>query len=72
MGSKPKHKIAAIVLAAGLSKRAGSENKLLFNIKGEPMIARVAVQVFEAELDPVIVVTGFFRDEFKIKFITSD
>ena len=58
MGHKPKHNIAAVVLAAGLSTRAGSENKLLFHIEGQPMVTRVAVQLTEAELESVLVITG--------------
>ncbi|NQU61503.1 MAG: nucleotidyltransferase family protein [Rhodospirillales bacterium] len=51
-------RIAGIVLAAGLSKRAGPENKLLADVGGRPMIARVIETVGNSGLDPVIVVTG--------------
>ena len=58
MKVKPRSGIAAIILAAGLSRRAGLANKLLFDIEGEPMIAKVVAQVIEAGLEPVLLVTG--------------
>jgi molybdenum cofactor cytidylyltransferase len=56
--AKPRSGIAAIILAAGLSKRAGLTNKLLFDIEGRPMIAKVVAQVIQVGLEPVLVVTG--------------
>ena len=56
--AKPRDGIAAIILAAGLSKRAGLTNKLLFDIEGRPMIAKVVAQVIQVGLEPVLVVTG--------------
>lgn len=52
--------IAAILLAAGASRRFGAENKLLAEISGTPMIVRVAHAVAAAHppLTPLIVVTG--------------
>jgi molybdenum cofactor cytidylyltransferase len=54
----PRLRIAAIVLAAGQSKRTGSINKLLVDIDGTPMVSRVLEIVRAAEVDPVIVVLG--------------
>ncbi|HEY4124508.1 MAG TPA: molybdopterin-binding/glycosyltransferase family 2 protein [Rhizomicrobium sp.] len=50
-------RIAAVVLAAGLSSRMG-ENKLLVNIDGEPLIRRTVETVLKSQASPVIVVTG--------------
>lgn len=50
--------IAAVVLAAGLSRRAGSRNKLLSDFAGRPMIARVVAGVLASRARPVVVVTG--------------
>ncbi|HEX9808478.1 MAG TPA: nucleotidyltransferase family protein [Alphaproteobacteria bacterium] len=50
--------IAAVVLAAGRSTRAGARNKLLASIGGEPMITRVVRRVIEGGAAPVVVVTG--------------
>jgi molybdenum cofactor cytidylyltransferase len=50
-------RIAAVVLAAGTSSRFGV-NKLLLRLDSEPLVRRVARQVVEAGLSPVIVVLG--------------
>jgi molybdenum cofactor cytidylyltransferase len=55
-------RIAALVLAAGRSSRMGQENKLLIQIDGQHMIARVAAQTAAAGLDPCFVVTGHEAD----------
>ena len=61
----PRPRIAAIVLAAGQSRRAGAINKLLVEIGGAPMIARVLQAVRAAEVDPVIVVLGHQPDRVR-------
>jgi len=50
-------KIGAIILAAGLSSRMGT-NKLLADVGGKPMIRHVAEAACASYADPVIVVTG--------------
>jgi molybdenum cofactor cytidylyltransferase len=50
-------RIAAIVLAAGLSSRMGS-NKLLAPVNGVPLLRRTVEAAVAAHLEPVIVVTG--------------
>jgi molybdenum cofactor cytidylyltransferase len=50
-------RVAAVVLAAGLSRRMG-ENKLLVEIDGRPMIARVVDALADAPLSSVNVVLG--------------
>ncbi len=50
-------KIAAIVLAAGLSSRMG-RNKLMADIGGKPLIWRAAEAAVASTAEPVIVVTG--------------
>jgi molybdenum cofactor cytidylyltransferase len=50
--------VAAIILAAGLSRRMGSENKLLLPVGGEPMIRHVVAQYRAAIDGPITVVTG--------------
>ena len=61
----PRLRIAAIVLAAGQSRRTGSINKLLVEIGGAPMVARVVDTVRGAEVDPVIVVLGHQPDRVR-------
>ncbi|MEE8532192.1 MAG: molybdopterin-binding/glycosyltransferase family 2 protein [Alphaproteobacteria bacterium] len=51
-------RIAALVLAAGRSRRMGKANKLLSEIGGEPMVARVVRAAVDSRAEPVVVVTG--------------
>jgi molybdenum cofactor cytidylyltransferase len=46
------------VLAAGLSRRWGPDNKLLADLDGAPMIRRTIDAVLKSTLRPVIVITG--------------
>jgi len=50
-------RIGAVVLAAGLSSRMGS-NKLLADVGGKPLVRRVVEAALASAADPVIVVTG--------------
>ena len=61
-GAPRMPRIAAIVLAAGQSRRAGGINKLLAEIDGEPMAARVLSAVTASAASPVVVVTGHEAD----------
>lgn len=56
-------RIAAIVLAAGQSLRMGRENKLLAEVDGAPIVARVVDAVLASPARPVIVVVGHQADE---------
>ena len=49
--------IGAVILAAGASRRMGT-NKMLLSVDGEPMVRRTARAAVDAGLDPVIVVLG--------------
>lgn len=51
-------RVAAIILAAGQSRRMGRVNKLLAEIDGRPMVAQVAEAVAASSATPVVVVTG--------------
>jgi len=51
-------KVAALVLAAGQSRRMGARNKLLAEINGVAMVRRVVDAVISSHADPVLVVTG--------------
>ena len=51
-------RIAAVVLAAGQSRRMGTVNKLLIEVDGEPMVRRVAAAALASKAAPVVVVTG--------------
>ena len=55
-------RIAALVLAAGQSRRMGARNKLLAEIDGVPMVVRAVDAAVASRADPVVVVTGHERD----------
>ena len=50
--------IAAIILAAGQSRRMGSQNKLLARLNGKPLVARAVETALASNADEVLVVTG--------------
>ena len=55
-------RIAALVLAAGQSRRMGRNNKLLAEIDGIAMVRRSAENVLGSRANPVIAVTGHERE----------
>ncbi len=55
-GNRPN--IAVILLAAGESKRWGTDNKLLAQIGGRPMIRATAEMILKSHVRPLLVVTG--------------
>ncbi|MGE0715095.1 MAG: NTP transferase domain-containing protein [Alphaproteobacteria bacterium] len=55
-------RIAALVLAAGQSRRMGAANKLLLPVDGAPMVLRTLDAVLASKARPVVVVTGHQRD----------
>lgn len=56
-------RVAALILAAGRSRRMGTLNKLLIGIDGKPMVRRVAEAVMASQSRPAIVVTGHDREK---------
>ncbi|MGH7000937.1 MAG: NTP transferase domain-containing protein, partial [Stellaceae bacterium] len=59
----PPRQIAAIVLAAGRSRRMGTVNKLLIGVDGKPMVRHAVDATLAAGLAPVVVVTGHESDK---------
>jgi molybdenum cofactor cytidylyltransferase len=57
--------VAAVVLAAGRSTRAGKTNKLIAPVAGTPMVARVVDAVLASKARPVVVVTGFEAEKLR-------
>lgn len=55
-------KVAAVVLAAGSSRRFGARNKLLVEIDGVPLVARVLAAIEAGGIGRIIVVTGHEPD----------
>jgi len=62
-GKEPK--IAALVLAAGSSKRMGKENKLLADVNGIPMVRRTVETLLASDAAAITVVTGHEADDVK-------
>lgn len=56
--------IAAIVLAAGIGKRAG-RNKLLLDIDGEPMFMKAVRAAVKSKASPVFIITGYKAPELE-------
>ena len=54
-------RIAAVVLAAGQSRRMGPANKLLAEVDGKAMVAHAVEQALASRAAPVVVVTGHQR-----------
>jgi molybdenum cofactor cytidylyltransferase len=73
-------KIAALVLAAGLSRRYGKENKLLRPVDGVAMIRKVVEAISHSKVYEVLVVTGhqptvvekMLEGLDKVRFILND
>jgi molybdenum cofactor cytidylyltransferase len=55
--------VAAIILAAGQSRRMGGPNKLMANFDGTPLVRKIAEQALASKAKPVIVVTGHRAEE---------
>jgi molybdenum cofactor cytidylyltransferase len=61
-GSRRAKKIAALVLAAGRSRRMGADNKLLVDLEGQPLLARTLSTLAASAATPLVVVTGHDAD----------
>jgi molybdenum cofactor cytidylyltransferase len=57
--SARRPRVAAVVLAAGASRRMGRANKLLADLDGDPLIARAVDAALASRAANVIVVTGY-------------
>lgn len=71
--------VDVVILAAGLSQRMGSTNKLLIDIDGEPMIRRTVKLYQAAGLANIVVVVGHQQDKVRaalegldIKIVNND
>ena len=62
--SKNSEPIAAVVLAAGLSKRTG-KNKLLADKDGQPLALKAVQAAIYSKASPVFVVTGYQAEELQ-------
>ena len=60
-----KPSVAALVLAAGQSRRMEGQNKLLMKIGGRPLVRRTVETVAASNVDHVVVVTGHQESEVR-------
>ncbi len=70
--TKKTSTIAAILLAAGQSRRMGEQNKLLSEISERPMISYATTALREAGCKPIIVVLGHQADEVQAALADQD
>lgn len=62
MAGRSRHPVAAVLLAAGSSRRFGPENKLLQEIGGIALVRRVALVLAASRVHEIVVVTGPDRE----------
>jgi molybdenum cofactor cytidylyltransferase len=58
-------RLAAIVLAAGSSRRMGDKNKLLEKVQSQSMIRAAVSTLCQSGIEKVVVITGFQSDQLK-------
>lgn len=63
---RPDGDIAAVVLAAGASRRFGEANKLLAEVGGRTLIERVVAALAAADVDDILVVTGWDHEAVEV------
>ncbi|MGE0153581.1 MAG: NTP transferase domain-containing protein [Reyranellaceae bacterium] len=64
-------RIAALLLAAGMSRRMGGPNKLLQDLGGEAMVARTLNAVRAAAVDDIVVVLGHNAAQVRQAVVTA-
>jgi len=52
-------RVGALILAAGSSRRMGTQNKLLADVAGKPLVSHIADAIAAADVASVTVVTGY-------------
>lgn len=65
MAAALRFSVAAVVLAAGSSRRMAPANKLLMDVAGQPMVRRVVERILSSPASPVVVVTGHQADRIR-------
>lgn len=60
--ARQKQKVSAILLAAGLSRRMGTENKLLKKTNGLPLVLHAAQALAQSKVEDIIAVLGHEAD----------
>lgn len=70
--------LGAVLLAGGASRRFGADNKLLAEVDGAPILAKVAREILASGVGELIVVTGAEHDayvtalaELSVRFVAN-
>lgn len=71
VSGKNQASVAAVILAAGQSKRIG-KNKLLADIDGEPLALKAIRAAIVSKASPVFVVTGYQADALEVELENLD
>lgn len=71
MSEAVSFRVGAVVLAAGASRRMGT-NKLLLPVEGEPMVRRTVRRVMDAGCAPIVVVIGHEGERVREALIGFD
>lgn len=61
----PSGRVAAVILAAGRSRRMNGPNKLLLPVAGKPMVRHVVEAALASRASPVVVVLGHQQHEVR-------
>jgi len=72
MEGRDQVQLAAVVLAAGSSRRMGETNKLLESVQSQSMIRTVVSTLCQTGVDKVVVVTGFQSDLIRAELVGMD
>ena len=70
MSAAPPSQVAAVVLAAGLSRRMGADNKLLLDMGGKPLLRWAGEAAAGSKASQLIVVTG--HQSTKVRDVVAD
>jgi molybdenum cofactor cytidylyltransferase len=65
-------RVAALILAAGQSRRMGAQNKLLAPLDGAPLVTRAVDAALASRARPVVVVTGHEADAVRAALAGRD
>ncbi len=64
MNATSERRLGAVLLAGGASRRFGADNKLLADVGGRPIVARVAREIVAGGIAELVVVTGAEHDAY--------
>ena len=59
MSSSSTNRLSCILLAAGMSKRMGTVNKLMLDVEGEPLVRLTLKRLLSYGMEEIVVVLGF-------------